>query len=70
MKTKYFKSSVLFAVFAMLFVACDSDRDDNPKLGPNHTAKTFVVNTSAVSSFLQRILSILLGPNPTTALIL
>jgi hypothetical protein len=49
MKTKYFKSSVLFAVFAMLFVACDSDRDDNPKLGPNHTAKTFVVNTSAVA---------------------
>lgn len=49
MKTKYFKSSLLFAAFAMLFSACDSDRDDNPTLGPNHTASTFVVNTSAVA---------------------
>lgn len=49
MKTRYFKSSLLFAAFAMLFAACDSDRDDNPMLGPNHTAKTFVVNTSAVA---------------------
>lgn len=48
MKTRYF-SSVLFAAFAMLFTACDSDRDDNPKLGPNHTATEFVVNTPAVT---------------------
>ena len=33
----------------MLFAACNSDRDDNPKLGPNHTATDFVVNTSAVA---------------------
>ncbi len=49
MKTKYFKSSLLFAVCAMLFAACDSDRDDNPTLGPNNTASEFVVNTSAVA---------------------
>lgn len=49
MKTKYFKSSVLFAAIAMLFAACESDRDDNPQLGPNHTATEFVVNTSAVA---------------------
>lgn len=49
MNTKYFKSSVLFAAIAMLFAACDTDRDDNPTLGPNNTAKTFVVNTSAVA---------------------
>ena len=40
---------MLFAVCTMLFAACDSDRDDNPKLGPNHTASEFVVNTSAVA---------------------
>jgi hypothetical protein len=49
MKTKYFKSSLLFAVCALLFTACDSDRDDNPTLGPNHTASAFVLNTSAVA---------------------
>jgi hypothetical protein len=49
MNTKYFKSGLLFAAFAMLFAACDSDRDDNPTLGPNHTASAFVVNTSAVA---------------------
>ena len=49
MKTRYFKSSLLFAAFAMLFAACDSDRDDNPTLGPNHTASEFVVNTSALA---------------------
>jgi hypothetical protein len=48
MKTKYL-SSVLIAAFAMLFAACNSDRDDNPKLGLNHTATDFVVNTSAVA---------------------
>lgn len=48
MKTKYL-SSVLIAAFAMLFTACNSDRDDNPKLGLNHTATDFVVNTSAVA---------------------
>ena len=49
MKTKYFKSGLLFAAFAMLFAACDSDRDDNPTLGPNHAANYFVVNTSPVA---------------------
>ena len=49
MKTRYFKSGLLFAAIAMLITACDSDRDDNPTLGPNHTASTFVVNTSAVA---------------------
>ena len=49
MKAKYFKSGLLFAAFAMLFSACNSDRDDNPTLGPNHTASTFVVNTPAVA---------------------
>ena len=49
MNTKYFKSSVLFAAFAMLFAACESDRDDNPTLGPNHTATEFVVNTPALA---------------------
>ena len=49
MNTKYLKSGLLFAAFAMLFAACDSDRDDNPTLGPNHTAKSFVVNTSAMA---------------------
>ena len=48
MKTKYL-SSVLIAAFSILFAACSSDRDDNPKLGPNHTATDFVVNTSAVA---------------------
>ena len=48
MKTRYL-SSMLFAAFAMLFAACNSDRDDNPKLGLNHTATDFVVNTSAVA---------------------
>jgi len=33
----------------LLFTACDSDRDDNPTLGPNHTASAFVLNTSAVA---------------------
>jgi len=49
MKAKYILSSVLFAAFGMLFTACDTDRDDNPTLGPNHTASEFVVNTSAVA---------------------
>ena len=49
MKTKYFKSSLLFAAFAMLFTACSTDRDDNPTLGPNHTANTFVVNQSPLA---------------------
>ena len=48
MKTKYL-SSVLIAAFSILFAACSSDRDDNPKLGLNHTATDFVVNTSAVA---------------------
>ena len=49
MKAKYFKSGLLFAAFAMLFTACDSDRDDNPTLGPNHTATTFVLNESSLA---------------------
>ena len=49
MKAKYFKSGLLFVAIAMLFTACDSDRDDNPVLGPNNTASEFVLNTSPVS---------------------
>lgn len=49
MKAKYILSSVLFAVFGILFAACDSDRDDNPILGPNNTANEFVVNASPVA---------------------
>ena len=49
MKAKYFKSGLLFAAFAMLFAACDSDRDDNPVLGPNNTASEFVLNESPLS---------------------
>ena len=49
MKAKYILSSALFAVFGMLFTACDSDRDDNPTLGPNHTATEFVVNQSPLA---------------------
>ena len=63
MKAKYFKSGLLFAAFAMLFAACDSDRDDNPTLGPNHTASKFVVNTPAVTDqYIQ------LSPDNTVAL--
>ena len=62
MKTKYL-SSVLIAAFSILFAACSSDRDDNPKLGPNHTATDFVVNTSAVADqYIQ------LSPNNTVNL--
>ncbi|MBO4827187.1 MAG: SusE domain-containing protein [Prevotella sp.] len=54
MKAKYILSSVLFAVFGILFAACDSDRDDNPTLGPGHTANQFVVNPSPVAGqFIQ-----------------
>ncbi len=49
MKAKYILSSMLFAAFGMLFTACDSDRDDNPTLGPNHTATEFVVNQSPLA---------------------
>ena len=49
MKTKYFKSSLLFAVCALLFTASDSAREEHPTLGPNHAASTFVLNTSAVA---------------------
>lgn len=49
MKAKYFLSSLLFAAFGMLFTACDSDRDDNPTLGLNHTATEFVVNASPLA---------------------
>ena len=49
MKAKYILSGMLFAAFGMLFTACDSDRDDNPKLGPNHTATEFVVNQSPLA---------------------
>lgn len=49
MKTKYFKSGLLFAAFALLFAACDSDRDDNPTLGLNHKPTNFVLNIPAVS---------------------
>ena len=49
MKARYFNIGVLMALVATLFPACDSDRDDNPTLGPNHNASTFVVNEPALA---------------------
>ena len=49
MKARYFNIGVLMALVATLFTACDSDRDDNPTLGPNHNASTFVVNEPALA---------------------
>ncbi|MCR4603049.1 MAG: SusE domain-containing protein [Prevotella sp.] len=49
MKTRYFKTGLLFAAIGMLFTACDSDRDDNPTLGPSNTPTEFVLNASPLS---------------------
>lgn len=40
---------MMLALSLVAFTACDSDRDDNPTLGPSHTASEFVLNTSAVA---------------------
>ena len=54
MKTKYFKSGLLLSLAAMLFTACDSDRDDNPVISDNNAPTAFVLNTPAMSDqFIQ-----------------
>ncbi len=50
MKAKYLFPGVLTALFAMLFSACDSDRDDNPVLGPSNTPTEFVLNASPLAN--------------------
>lgn len=52
MKTIYFKSGLLFAAVAMLFAACDSDRDDNPILDTDNMPSQFVLNTPAYATQL------------------
>ena len=49
MKARYFNLGVLTALVATLFMACDSDRDDNPVVGPNNAPTTFVLNKPAMS---------------------
>jgi len=49
MKAKYFNIGVLMALVATLFTACDSDRDDNPVVGPNNAPTEFVLNKPAMS---------------------
>ena len=54
MKTKYFKSGLLFAAIAMLLTGCESDRDSNPVIGTDNAPTTFVLNTPAMSEqFIQ-----------------
>jgi len=50
MKAIYFKSGLLMAAVAMLFTACDSDRDDNPIIDTNNMTNEFVLNTPAYST--------------------
>lgn len=38
------------ALVAMLFTACDSDRDDNPTLGPSNAPTEFVLNASPLAN--------------------
>lgn len=52
MKIKYFKSSLFLAVAGLLFVACDSDRDDNPTIDKNNMTTEFKLNTPAYSTQL------------------
>lgn len=49
MKTRYFKTGLLFAAIATLFTACDADRDDNPIIGPEHAPTEFVLNKPAMA---------------------
>ena len=49
MKAKYFNIGVLMALVATLFTACDSDRDDNPVVGPSNTPTEFKLNEPAMS---------------------
>lgn len=54
MKTKYLRSGLFLAMAAMLFNACDTDRDDNPVIGPDNAPTEFVLNTPAMSEqFIQ-----------------
>lgn len=54
MKAKYFKSGWLLALVAVLFAACDSDRDDNPTIGQGNAPTEFVLNTPAMTEqFIQ-----------------
>jgi hypothetical protein len=50
MKTRFFNIGVLMALVAMLFTACDSDRDDNPTLGPSNAPTEFVLNASPLAN--------------------
>lgn len=50
MKARYFKTGLLFAAIAMMFTACDSDRDDNPVLGPANAPTEFVLNASPLAN--------------------
>ena len=45
MKAIFSKVSLLVAASAMLFTACDSDRDENPTLSAANAPSEFVVNT-------------------------
>lgn len=49
MKARFFNIGVLMALAATLFTACDSDRDDNPVVGPNNAPTEFVLNKPAMS---------------------
>ena len=69
MKAKYFKTGLLFAAIAMMFTACDSDRDDNPVLGPANAPTEFVLNASplltSTSTSSRTTRSTSLGRSPT-----
>lgn len=49
MKATYFKAGMLFAAIAMMFTACDTDRDDNPSLGQGNAPTSFVLNASPLA---------------------
>lgn len=49
MKT-IFKSVIMLAMSLVAFTACDSDRDDNPVLGPNNTPTEFKLNESPLNN--------------------
>ena len=52
MKAKYFKCGFFLAVAAMLFTACEPDRDDNPTINTNNMPTEFKLNTPAYSTQL------------------
>ncbi|MBQ9644995.1 MAG: SusE domain-containing protein [Prevotella sp.] len=48
------RNGLFLAMAAMLFNACDTDRDDNPVIGPDNAPTEFVLNTPAMSEqFIQ-----------------